>query len=152
MKRAASERLIGSVQIEAFAHATEDPAKVIQAISNIIPNPEIELQTENLRGHYDNPILLLRLKLENHQRVEQILATLRDKLGPETKELLSSELAQHTDERGWLYLRLDKQELYRGRLAFSSGDDAVKLRLSLAPHILRKHNIDEVYRLCGLMA
>ncbi len=152
MKRAASERLIGSVQIEAFAHATEDPAKVIHAISNIIPNPEIELQTENLRGHYDNPILLLHLKIENHQRVEQILTILRDKLGPENKESLSRELTQHTDERGWLYLRLDKQELYRGRLVLNSGDDVVKVRLSLAPHILRKHSADEVYHLCGLMA
>ncbi len=151
MKRAASERLIGSVQIEAFAHATEDPAKVKQAIANIIPNPEIELQTENLRGHYDNPILLLRLRIENHQRVELILATLRDKLEPENKGVLSSELTQHTDERGWLYLRLEKQELYRGRLVFSRGDDVVKVRLSLAPHILRKHSTDEVYRLCGLM-
>ncbi len=151
MTRAASERLIGSVQIEAFAHATEDPAKVIHAISNIIPNPEIELQTENLRGHYDNPILLLRVKIENRQRVEELLAVLRDKLGPENKGLLSVELTQHTDERGWLYLRLEKQELYRERFVFSSGDDVVKVRLSLAPHILRKHNTDEVYHLCGLM-
>lgn len=152
MKKAASERLIGTVQIEAFAHATEDPAKVIQAISNIIPNPEIDLQTENLRGHYDNPIIILRVGIETHQRVEQILAILRDKLEPESKGVLSSELTQHTDERGWLHLRLDKQELYRGRLVFSNGDDVVKVRLSLAPHILRKHSADEVYRLCGLMA
>ncbi len=124
----------------------------MQAISNIITNPEPEVQRETLRGHYDNAILLFRLKTENRQRVEQILGTLAAKLAPESKVLLSSELTQHTDDRGWLYLRLDKQELYRGRFTFGSGDDVVKLRLSLAPHILRKHSTEEVYRLCGLLA
>jgi RNA-binding protein len=151
VKRTASEMLIGSLQVEVFAHATEDPAKVKHAISNIIPNLDAELQEENLRGHYDNPILLLRLRVEDEDQVERVVSLLGDKIELEQKKTLAMQLGQHLDERGWLYLRLDKQELYRGRIVFSDGDDVVKVRLSLAPHILRKHDPSEVYRLCGLI-
>lgn len=151
MKSPASKRLIGSIQIEAFAHATEDPSKVKQAIRNLAADLEPELQVETLRGHYDNPILLFRSKVEGQGQIERILAVFRDKLGPDNKRILTEELNQHVDERGWLYLRLDKQELFQGRLVFSSGDNVVKVRLSLAPHILRKHKPDEVYRLSGVI-
>ncbi len=151
MKKTASERLIGSLQVEAFAHATEDQAKVKHAISNIIPDLDAGIQAESLRGHYDNPILLLRLRIEDQDRVERTVSLLRDKIEPEQKKTLGEELSQHLDERGWLYLRLNKQELYCGRIVFSNGDDVVKVRLSLAPHILRKHDAPEVYRLCGLI-
>ncbi len=151
MKRTASERLIGSLQVEAFAHATEDPEKVKRAIVNIIPDLDGALQVEELRGHYDNPILLLRMMIEDQVRVEKAVSLLRDKVEPEQKKTLAQELEHHLDERGWLYLRLDKQELYRGRIVFSDGDDVVKIRLSLAPHVLRKHYPAEVYRLCGLI-
>ncbi len=151
MKRTASDRLIGSLQVEAFAHATEDPAKVKQAISNIIPYLDADLQIENLRGHYENPILLLRIRIEDQDRVEKAISLLNEKIEPEKKKNLAMELDQHLDERGWLYLRFDKQELYRGRIVFGDGDDVVKIRLSLAPHILRKHDPAEVYRLCGLI-
>ncbi len=151
MKRTASERLIGSILIEAFAHATEDPAKVKHAISIINPEPALDLQIETLRGHFDNPILLLKMKIEEHDQVDQTVTRLQNGLGTDQKEKLAAELNQHLDERGWLYLRLDKQELYRGRIIFSDGDDVVKVRLSLAPHVLRKYKPDEVYRLCGLI-
>lgn len=151
MKRTASERLIGSIHVEAFAHATEDPEKVRHAISNIAPDLDADVQVETLRGHYDNPILLLRMKIEDLGRVERAVSLLHDKIEPEQKRTLAVDLDQHLDERGWLYLRLDKQELYRDRIVFSDGDDVVKIRLSLAPHILRKHNPPEVYRLCGLI-
>ena len=151
MKRTASERLIGSLQIEAFAHATEDPEKVKHALSNIIPDLDADIQIENLKGHYENPILLLRMKIEDRDRVEKAVSLLQEKTGPEQKKSLALELNQHLDERGWLYLRLDKQELFRERIVFSDGDDVVKIRLSLAPHILRKHDPPEVYRLCGLI-
>ncbi len=151
MKRTASERLIGSLQVEAFAHATEDPAKVKHAISNINPDLEADLQVESLRGHYDNPILLLRIKVDDEARVEKAVSLLRDKIDSKQKMTLAQELERHLDERGWLYLRLDKQELYRERIVFCDGDDVVKIRLSLAPHILRKHAPSEVYRLCGLI-
>ena len=152
MKRTASERLIGSLLVEAFAHATEDPAKIKQAISAIVPNLDTGLQVEALRGHYDNPILLLRIRIEDRDQVEQTLSLLREKIQLEQKETLTEEFDQHIDERGWLYLRLDKQELYLGRIIFSDGDDVVKVRLSLAPHIVRKHPPAEVYRICGLIA
>ncbi len=152
MKSSASERLIGSIQIEAFAHATEDPSRVKEAILNVAPGLDAEIRIENLRGHYDNPILLLRLRTVDEEQVAQILAALRGKLDGDNKKVLLDELERHLDERGTLYLRLDKQELYRGRLVINNGDDVVKMRFNLAPHLLRKYRIEEVYRLSGLTA
>ncbi len=151
MKRTASERLIGSLQVEAFAHATEDTRKVKHAMSNIIADLDADLHEEVLRGHYDNPIFLLRMRIEDQDRVEKTLSLLREKIEPDQKKSLAEELEDHVDDRGWLYLRLDKQELYLGRIVFSDGDDVVKVKLSLAPHILRKHTPSEVYRLSGLI-
>ena len=151
MKRTASERLIGSILVEAFSHATEDPAKVKQAISHIAPDSDSDLQIESLRGHYDNPILLLRMRIEDRDRVERTLTIFSDKIQLEQKRTLAEDLDQHIDDRGWLYLRFNKQELYLERIVFSNGDDVVKVRLSLAPHILRKYDPAEVYRLCGLI-
>ncbi len=152
MKTSASERLIASIQIEAFAHATEDPLRVKQALMNLGLNLDSEVQTENLRGHFDNPILLLRLKITESGQVEEVLKTLREKLNAAHKQVLGQELNLHLDEKGSLFLRLDKQELYQSRLILTEGSDVVKLRLVLASHLLRKYKPAEVYRLCGLTA
>jgi RNA binding exosome subunit len=52
---------IAYIDIRVFAHATEDPEKVLAAVRNILPT-ELEenlvFQKTGLTGHHGNPILL----------------------------------------------------------------------------------------------
>lgn len=148
----ALSRLIGYIRIEALCHGTEDPNKVLQAISHLVGRPDPSVKTMTLQGHYDNPILLMTLVLDDSERIVKSVETVVGGLGRPDKKLLAQEISDHLDEKENLHLRFDKQLLYEERLALTDGDDVVKMRVNLAPHVRRKYESIEVYRLCGFLA
>jgi RNA binding exosome subunit len=107
-----------------FAHATEDPEKVLTAVRNILPKRLSEnaaFQKTSLTGHHGNPIILFEAKFTDKQALPVVLEKIANSLSVLDKETLNSEMKLHLEKRN-LYLRFDKQSAYMGKLKFSSND------------------------------
>lgn len=110
--------------MRAFAHATEDPEKVLTAIHNTLPNELGEnaiFQKTSLTGHHKNPIIIFETKLTDKQHLSYALSKIAAGLSSLDKETLDSEIKMRLEKRN-LYLRFNKQSAYQGELRFSSND------------------------------
>jgi RNA binding exosome subunit len=119
-----SKTPIGYINVRAFAHATEDPEKVLTAIRNTLPKELGEnaiFQKTSLTGHHKNPIILFETKLTDKQQLPAALEKIAAGLSSIDKETLDSEIKLHLEKRN-LYLRFNKQSAYQGELRFSSND------------------------------
>ncbi|MEM4733220.1 MAG: RNA-binding domain-containing protein [Candidatus Bathyarchaeia archaeon] len=115
---------IGYITIRAFAHATEDPEKVLTAIRNTLPKELGEnavFQKTSLTGHHKNPIILFETKLTDRQRLPLALQKIAAGLSALDKVKLAQEIRLHLEKQN-LYLRFNKQCAYQGELRLSSSD------------------------------
>jgi RNA binding exosome subunit len=110
--------------MRAFAHATEDPEKVLAAVRKTLPKELSEnaaFQKTSLTGHHGNSIILFETKLADKQALPAVLEKIANSLSALDKETLNSEMKLHLEKRN-LYLRFDKQSAYLGELKLSSND------------------------------
>jgi len=115
---------IGYIDVRVFAHATEDPEKVLTAVRNILPEELTEsiiFQKTSLKGHHGNPIILFRAKLTDKQALPAALKKIGAGLTTLDKETLEANMKLHLEKRN-LYLRFDKQSAYQNEVRFSQND------------------------------
>ena len=112
------------MDIRVFAHATEDPEKVIAAVRNLLPEElaqTILFESTNLTGHHGNPITLFTARLADKKLLPKALEKIGARLNSIDKEQLCTELSLHVD-KGNLYLRFDKQSAFLGSFKFTQND------------------------------
>jgi RNA binding exosome subunit len=140
----ASKVQVGYIDIRVFAHATEDPDKVLTATRNTLPRESIDTATfkkTSLSGHHGNPIILIETRVKEKKQVQAAFEKLCSDLGVLDKELLANDVKQHLD-KGNLYVRLDKQSAYLNELKLGS-TDTIHLRIHF-----KKHSAEEVIDIC----
>jgi RNA binding exosome subunit len=121
---------IQSVEITWLIHATEDRQKVEEALAEFLAI-DSEPAVDRLEGHFGNEILNLKIHLIGEEAMaafQEIVARLPDGL---KKELVAN-MGAFLDEHSALFLRLDKQLLVAGTLAFGSRDS---VRLKVKPRL-----------------
>ncbi|NVM54183.1 MAG: hypothetical protein HWN66_10825 [Candidatus Helarchaeota archaeon] len=143
---------IKKLEIEAYIQATEDSEKVFTAIRNIIP-PEIrddenKFITNNVRGVYHNPITIVRVKYL--QKARQIVEYIAKLLSESDKKYLFQTMKRRID-KGNLYLRFGKQELYQNKLMIKEIQDMVKLRIGFSSRYSTQEKMTETLRKIGLI-
>ncbi len=120
--------------MSSFIHATEDPDKVLTACQHVFPPAyadAVVFHRSDLAGHYGNPITLLQARISDQPLIAALIDGLARSLSAVDKKALSSEVSRHLDNKGALYLRLDKQEAFFGRIRLGRGDSIrVQIRLS----------------------
>jgi RNA binding exosome subunit len=139
-----SKLTIGHIDIRVFAHATEDPDRVLNAVRNTLPPRVIETVTfkkTGLTGHYGNSIVLFEVRVKETDAVQAIVERLSSGLSILDKETLSSEISQHLDKVN-LYIRLDKQSAYANKLRLKS-TDPIHFRIHF-----KKHGQEEIVDAC----
>ncbi|MHA1651130.1 MAG: RNA-binding domain-containing protein [Candidatus Helarchaeota archaeon] len=122
---------IKDIEIEAFIQATEDPEKVVLAIQKMLP-PNIECErfmTSNVRGVYHNPIQIIRTKLTQNTR--QILEYIAKRISDADKNYLLQTLSRRIQNNN-LYLRFDKQALYRNIVQLREIKDTIRVRIGFS--------------------
>ena len=135
---------IGYVNIRVFAHATEDPERVMSAVRNALPEElgkRAVFKKTGLNGHHGNPIMLIEVELSDRQTLMGVLEKIGNSLTALDKETLSQEISLHL-ERGNLYLRFDKQQAFLGELRFTSNDP-----IHFKVHF-RNKTFDEIIEIC----
>jgi RNA binding exosome subunit len=119
------------VQISTIAHATDDLDKVQSALHSILPETlkRSDIFTRRyMQGHHGNPIVTFEAKLTKRQEIDQFIDHFTRHLAKNEKLLIERDLDMHTDEEGNLYVRLHKQQAYRGRVELGD-EDPIRLRL-----------------------
>ncbi|RLE51915.1 MAG: exosome protein [Candidatus Methanomethylicota archaeon] len=119
--------------LESFAHATEDIAKVKEALLNLIPQPlrdKVQVLEEVVHGHHGNPITILRAMLTENL-AQELVKHLSEKLDDLDKAIIKSQVDRFSNGAGNLYLKISKQQAYLGKVTLTEGDDIIKLRVTM---------------------
>lgn len=124
---------LSSVEISFLTHVTEDPVRVVKIVSKIFWVAEDLFEPSSLMGHFGNPIVKYRARLLGDD-ADRFTDRLADLLDPAEKAVLISEISKHIDEHGDLYLRIDKQSFFTGRVTQSQVD---ALRIRFKPRFRR---------------
>lgn len=115
-----------AAEVNLVLHATEDGGKVLQSIQDTLAVPSGRFSSSPSEGHYKNKILLLKVMLSS-QEAGDLARRIMSLLNSIDRERLSSSLHEYSDEKGNLYLRLDKQRICRGKISLSE-TDAIRVR------------------------
>jgi len=127
---------MAGVEVSVYAHATEDEGRVEQAVMNMIPVEAREggLKVRKLTGHHGGPILLMTTRIRNRKKAEEIFYNIVRSMASIDRLTLSEGAGDRVDERGNLYLRLDKQRAYaRGAKLKNVDPIRIKFRFRI-PH------------------
>src|SRR5687767_6914989 len=115
-----------AAEVDLLLHATEDGGKVLQSIQDTLAVPSERFSISPSEGHYKNKILLLKAMLASREAGELAIKIMLH-LNSSDRERLSSSLHEYSDEKGNLYLRLDKQRICQGKVSLAE-TDAIRIR------------------------
>jgi RNA binding exosome subunit len=117
------------VHLRAFAHETEDPAKVQGALRQAAQD-EVPIRETYVDGSHGNRIIILDAEVKSAPGAKRLFGALM-KDDPRGFEEVAGTLRERLDENLNLHLRLDKQEAALGRVALARGDDAITVRAKI---------------------
>lgn len=104
------------IDLRAFCYATEDEARVEQALRTFLPE-EFDIERVENEGFHGDRIVVLSARVENADDVRHIL----DRVAELDLDDVRTELTERIDENCSLFLRLDKQAAYSGSIERGEG-------------------------------
>ena len=114
------------ITIDVIIHATEDISKIFQAFDEFLNVKEEEFTINETTGHFDNPIIILNVKIIKKQ-AQRFVKRLLESLTNDEVNMLIEEIEERiVDSR--FHMRLDKQELIKGKLVISE-KETIKLKI-----------------------
>jgi len=128
------------ITIEVIVHATEDVEKILKAFFEQFNISEDEFSRQNLTGHFENPITLLRAKIKKND-AKNCLKSLLSKIPDDQISEIIKDIENHIQDTT-LYLRFGKQDLIKGKMILQE-KDAVKFKI-FTP-IYKKNDIVKNY-------
>jgi hypothetical protein len=126
-----SGHAIQTVEISTIAHATDDLEKVQTALTRLIPDTlkGRQLYTRRyLQGHYGNPIITFEARLTKPSEIDEFTTFLLSQLSNKAKVAIQRDLRLYSDADGNLYIRIDKQQTFRGIVQLGE-EDPIRVRM-----------------------
>ena len=105
------------ITIDIIVHATEDISKIFQSFNDVLEIEEESFSITETTGYYENPIIMLNVKLVKKQ-AKSFMEKFLKLLSKNQINQLIEEIEERTADSK-LHLRLDKQELVKGKLELS---------------------------------
>lgn len=115
-----------SSQIDVICHATESKEKIVGSIKNVLFISEDKFHETEFEGHWGNKILKITASLDKKGSLDLLTRVLKE-INFTDRELLLSNLENHIDEKGNLFLRIDKQKICRNKL-FLTENEGIKIK------------------------
>ena len=115
-----------AAEINLVLHATEDEGRVLKAIEDVLLVPSERFSSSPSEGHYKNKILLQKAIISSNE-AGSLAKRVISLLNSADREHLSRLVHEYSDEKGNLYIRLDKQRMCQGRVSLSESD-AIRIR------------------------
>ena len=113
-------------QIDLVCHATEDKSKILDSLFRILLILQEKFQETEFEGHWGNKILKLTATLNKKESLSLIKKILGAISFVERDSLLNN-LQQHIDEKGNLFLRLDKQKICKNKISLTE-NEGIKIK------------------------
>jgi RNA binding exosome subunit len=133
-----------AADVSVIIHATENKNKILESICSIFSIDANRFRHTELVGHWGNRISLLTGSLESVEANRLIQKILLSLSSVEKNQLLTSSYS-FIDEKGNLYLRLDKQRICQKRISLSE-TDSIRLRFKPARQFKVNSNYDYLSR------
>ncbi|MDQ3852619.1 MAG: hypothetical protein M3299_07280 [Thermoproteota archaeon] len=115
-----------AAEINLVLHATEDEVRVLKAIEDVLLVPSKRFSGSPSEGHFKNKIVLQKAILSSHE-AGSLATRVISLLNSAEREHLSRLVHEYSDEKGNLYIRLDKQRMCQGKVSLSE-TDAIRIR------------------------
>ncbi len=131
------------VTIEIIAHATEDVDKILESFFDQFEIEADSFSKENLTGHFDNPITLLRVKFKKKE-AKKIIETVVSKIPEDYFSQIIDDIENRLQD-STLHLRFGKQDLIKGRM-IPQEKDAIKLKI-FTPSYKKDQTVDNYVKL-----
>jgi RNA-binding protein len=136
---------LAAAEINLVLHATEDEDKVLKAIEATLLVPSVRFSRSVSEGHYKNKILMQKAMLSSKEAA-MLAKRVISLLNSADRAYLSRQIDDYADEKGNLYIRLDKQRICKGKVSLSE-TDAIRVRFK---PIRRFRPSDSVQNYVGL--
>ena len=114
------------ITIDVIVHATEDISKIFQSFNEILEIDEESFAITETTGYFENPIILLNVKLVKKQ-AKAVMKKFLKLLSINQINQLIEEIEERTADSKF-HLRVDKQELVKGKLELSE-KDTIKIKI-----------------------
>ncbi len=122
------ENHFSGADISCVLHATEDENNVLKSASETFSISKDRFFFKRLEGHWGNPIIYLIALLDSKEAWTTALKIMLS-LNPLERNQLKESLHDLVDEKGNMYIRLDKQGMCRGKINLSEFDSVrIKFR------------------------
>ncbi len=128
------------VTVDVIIHATEDVTKFFDAFEELFQIKQEKVNTQNLKGHFDNPITTLQVKLTKKDAKNFVEKLISDLPTDQQHELLEN--LEDRIHNSAFHLRLDKQKLVVGQVDLRD-QDPVKVKI-FSP-IYNKKDTTKIY-------
>lgn len=140
-----SQLPVAYVDVRFCAHATEDVEKVMKAVQTVLPidseEDQIVFNKNTVEGHYGNPITFFDARIKNKNVIKAVVENLAANLGSFDKAELNRTL-DRCFEKGSLFLRLDKQAAFQGKIKLVYSDP-IRVRIRF-----RQSKLESVTQVC----
>ncbi|MFL6430345.1 MAG: RNA-binding domain-containing protein [Nitrososphaeraceae archaeon] len=115
-----------SAEINIVVHATEDENKILHSLFDVLSIPSEKFSYSFSECHWGNKILILTATIDG-QVAKDLILKIISLLNSVDRYHLSNFFDKYVDEKGNLYIRLDKQRICKGRISLSERD-SIRIR------------------------
>lgn len=115
-----------SAEINIVVHATEDENKILHSLFDVLSIPSEKFSYSFSEGHWGNKIFVLTATIDG-QVAKDLILKIISLLNSIDRYHLSNFFDKYVDEKGNLYIRLDKQRICKGRISLSERD-SIRIR------------------------
>lgn len=141
------EPRFSAAEVDIVLHATEDHQKVLAAVEKALGVPAAGFAGEQSEGHFGNKIVLMKASIASKDAAA-LAARIMSSLNSPDRQELADHVEEYSDEKGNLYLRMDKQRMCQGRVSLAESD-AVRVKFKPVRRYRPSGNV-EAYR--GLLS
>ncbi|MDO5849032.1 MAG: RNA-binding protein [Methanobrevibacter sp.] len=127
--------MIHNIRFREFVYEDEDLDELKQAILNIFPDAEIEV--EEAEGMTENKILILSGVIDKKRQTKEFFNKLLE-LDDEILDKLVDDLDRKVDENGNLFLRLSKEDAVDEKMTIVDSGDSIHLKIKIAAYPAKK--------------
>ncbi len=112
-----------SVTISTLCHATEERSKVLKAVRELLSGAvSKDSPASKVKGHYGNEIVTAKTVISSRREADRFFRETWRRLPESERKLILSRLDDHIDTQGTLFLRVDKEESFEGRVRIGTYD------------------------------
>ena len=125
---------VGRIEARAYCRATEVVERVRTAILNLFPEdsrPSVKTISSQAEGHVGDRIVVITASLERKKACEQTLTHIFESLTDAERQIIETSLEDRLDSQCTLFLRIDKQAAFLGRIELTTEPDVILLRIHL---------------------